>query len=180
MDPLTNSRCQSYSTTYMAAAEPTSNLKIPVIFQHLDACWWTCLQYQDTSHVQPLGWLQLNQIIILRYQLYSTTVMADGPACNIKIPVIFNSIQIQFNIFFIASYYINSHEIWIHDTYDQDFFSGALRQMADLITLCKALILCWISSVRAHSQSGNPSQPDFLKCILFIRKWHNAAQVWLT
>ena len=87
-------------------------------------------------------------------------------------------IQIQIQIFFIASYYINGQEIWTYDTYNQDFFSGALRRMADLITLCKALVLCWISTVRAHSQSGNPSQPDFLKCILFIR--HNAAQVWLT
>ena len=88
--------------------------------------------------------------------------------------------KFKFKIFFIASYYINGQEIWTYDTYNQDFFSGAHRRMADLITLCKALVLCWISTVRAHSQSGNPSQPDFLKCILFIRLWHNAAQVWLT
>ena len=88
--------------------------------------------------------------------------------------------KFKFKIFFTASYYINGQEIWTYDTCNQDSFSGALRRMADLITLCKALVLCWISTVRAHSQSGNPSQLDFLKCILFICQWHNAAQVCLT
>ena len=88
--------------------------------------------------------------------------------------------KFKFKIFFIASYCINGQEIWTYDTYNQNFFSGALIRMADLFTWCKALVLCWISTVGAHSQSGNPSQPDFLKCILFIRQWHNAAQVWLT
>ena len=44
-------------------------------------------------------------------------------------------LKLKFKIFFIASYYINSYKIWTYDTYNQDIFSGALKWMADLITL---------------------------------------------
>ena len=53
--------------------------------------------------------------------------------------------------------------------------------MADLITLCNASVLHWISSIRVYSQSGNPLQPG-LKCMSAIRvrnrKWHKDEYVW--
>ena len=78
----------------MATDEPTCKLKMPVIFNHLDDWWWSHLQSQDASHIQPLGWLLMNPLANSRCQSHLTTWMAaDEPTYKLKMPVIFNNLD---------------------------------------------------------------------------------------